>query len=309
MSTTVPLSDGSAIVLTQKSSELNKQKKWPGSTVLQDKSFVYDTPSGQATVTFGAVYDPPPKPNPTPTPPSPTPPTPPPAPSSGPSGVPGNWTKVWEDDFADFSNWDLTWPPAAVSQTPMNTTEIACYDPACATIVDGVATLQAIEKTQVVNGVTYQYATAVIATKNHGIFAEGDYVEFVACLQAAADGYIADWQALWTSGPNWPANGEDDIVESWGGAPTFHYHSPQGAPGGTAPGSWGGAFHRFGSIYGANTVTDYYDGVEVGSAATGGVTGSEYLLASILIDPTVNPAPLVIPCTTQLKSVTIWRPA
>lgn len=278
-----------------------------------------DSPAEHVTLTLtpGRVTRPdPPKPEPPPEPPAPPNPAPPPSPTptpnpNSPSGPPGAWTLKWSDEFADLSNWWLTWPPAETPQLPMQTSEVACYDPACVSIENGVCTLSAIVKGQTVGGRVFEYATAVMASKDTGLFALGDYVEFTACLQGdVSSGVIDDWQGCWTCGPDWPAGGEDDIVESWGGNPTYHFHSPQGAPGGVASGGFAGSFHTFGSLYGTDgTVTDFYDGVEVGSVSSGGVTGSEWLMASIMLDPSVNPTALVVPCRMQLQSVKVWTPA
>jgi hypothetical protein len=79
---------------------------------------------------------------------------------------------------------------------------------------------------------------------------------------------IYNWPAWWTSGPNWPAAGENDIAEGLGTL-TVNYHSPEGANNGpTVPGNWSNAYHTYGIYRQAGKVTVYWDGVAVRSYST-----------------------------------------
>jgi len=75
---------------------------------------------------------------------------------------------------------------------------------------------------------------AEIVTNN--IFAVGDYIEalvyFPGSSNASSSSY--NWGAWWTSGPNWPAAGEIDIVESLGGGISSNYHGSSNSLNGPA---------------------------------------------------------------------------
>jgi hypothetical protein len=71
---------------------------------------------------------------------------------------------------------------------------------------------------------------------------------------------IFNWPAWWSSGPDWPAAGENDIAEGLGRL-TVNYHSPSGAHNqGTIPGHWANAFHVYGLHRKPGACDVYYDG-------------------------------------------------
>lgn len=104
------------------------------------------------------------------------------------------------------------------------------------------------------------------------------YAEARICLPAASDGSIANWPAWWTDGQNWPADGEQDVMEGLSGNARATWHDPSG---GHAYGSGGHmtGCHIFASSWVQGTVTSYYDGVQKGSYSGSGVGSSpQYLI-------------------------------
>ena len=99
---------------------------------------------------------------------------------------------------------------------------------------------------------------AAIATRNFGLKV-GEYAQ--ARIKFAGSGStIYNWPAWWTSGPNWPAGGENDIAEGFG-ALTVNYHSPSDTRLlGPVPGNWAGAFHTYGIYRGRFYSRVYWDG-------------------------------------------------
>jgi uncharacterized membrane protein len=99
---------------------------------------------------------------------------------------------------------------------------------------------------------------AEIGTNDFGLKV-GQFAE--ARIDFAGNGTNVDnWPAWWTSGPNWPAAGENDVAEGLGSL-TVNYHSPSGAHNmGTVPGTWTGGFHTYGIYRGANYSSVYWDG-------------------------------------------------
>ena len=103
----------------------------------------------------------------------------------------------------------------------------------------------------------------------------GDYVEARVWFAAAAanpNDPIANWPAFWTSGSNWPANGEIDIAEGLAKL-TSTYHECNVTPPVVGCGNtqdttitpqpitgWGGAWHIYGTYRTATDDYVYWDG-------------------------------------------------
>lgn len=162
-----------------------------------------------------------------------------------PDGVPGSWNLVFDDEFngsalnANLWNDHEGWTNQnGVTDHASNVREAG-----------GVLTLTLASSS----------SGAAIAT-DKGVLAVGDFAE--ARVDFAGSGTtIYSWPAWWTSGPNWPAAGENDIAEGLAGTLTVNYHSPSGAHNqGTIPGDWASAFHTFGIYRGSNYCDVYWDG-------------------------------------------------
>ena len=100
---------------------------------------------------------------------------------------------------------------------------------------------------------------AEIATNNFSL-AVGEYAE--ARIKFAGNGSrIDNWPAWWTSGPNWPADGEHDIAEGVGGSLTINYHGSAGTLNtGSVRGVWSGGFHTYGIYRGVLYSRVFWDG-------------------------------------------------
>jgi uncharacterized protein YkwD len=98
----------------------------------------------------------------------------------------------------------------------------------------------------------------------------GEYAEARVRFPAG----LPNWDAWWTSGPDWPRGGEHDIAEVLDGEMTtnYHYEDANGnhvaANQGVVPGTWDGAFHTFGVHRKADSADVYYDGKLVKSYPT-----------------------------------------
>jgi beta-glucanase (GH16 family) len=136
-------------------------------------------------------------------------------------------------------------------------------------------------------GVTRPYTGAAVTTNPDDGRGSGGFQYTYGVLEAKvyvpADGnQIADWPAVWADGQDWPADGEDDVMEGLGGEACFHFHDPLGGPGNCASAITPG-WHTFASDWQPGSVTYYYDGVEVGSITTGITAAPQY----IILDNTV----------------------
>jgi hypothetical protein len=109
----------------------------------------------------------------------------------------------------------------------------------------------------------------------------GGYTEARVNFPGSSAG-VYNWPAWWTSGPGWPAGGENDIAEGLGKL-TITYHSPSGAhPGGSPAGTWQNGFHVYGLLRLASSAQVFYDGQMVASYATDDNGSPESLLFDVM---------------------------
>jgi hypothetical protein len=181
------------------------------------------------------------------------------------------WTLTFDEEFngssIDTGIWGTNWlgDPGTVTK-PVNSKEIAAYDPVQVSVADGYLHLKAIDSPVTVNGTTYQYRSGLINTYDSFQQAFG-YFEARIFLPGTG-GKISNWPAFWMDGENWPEDGELDIVEGLYGTAAYHFHSPSGAPGWFAKGDYTG-WHIFGALWEPGRVRFYNDSQLVGEITSG----------------------------------------
>jgi Ca2+-binding RTX toxin-like protein len=197
--------------------------------------------------------------------------------------VDNTWTLTFDEEFngtsVDTNVWETNWlgNPGAITK-PINSQELAAYDPAQVSVYGGSLHLTAIESPVTVNGIDYQYRSGIV--ESHDSFSQ-TYGYFEARIfLPGTNGQIADWPAFWTDGEHWPTDGEMDIMEGLGGTAAYHYHSSGGAWGQGVKGDYTG-WHTFGALWEPGKVSFYYDNQYVG-AITSGITDSpNYLILNL----------------------------
>jgi hypothetical protein len=243
---------------------------------------------------------------------SPPPAAPPPAPAAPPpppvpTGDPGSWTLLFDDEFdgssLDTSKWSTGWFGSGITG-PLGAGSLSCFDPAQVSVGSGELDVAMAAKPESCGGQTLPYASGIVTTNGKFSFTYG-FTEMRAWLPGTG-GVISDWPDLWTDGQSWPTDGEDDIVEGLQGQACWHFHYTTGnAPGGCASGSFTGGWHTFGADWEPGIVTYYYDGNEVGTIAQG-ITGAPmYLLISLGADNTYGGP--VGPATLRIDYVRVWQ--
>jgi beta-glucanase (GH16 family) len=224
--------------------------------------------------------------------------------SAGPPGSAASWHQVFADEFnsptLDASKWSSGWQGGS---TPVNSSELQCYDPAQIALTNGELDLNLIAKPETCGGQTRPYASAMINTEGKYNYTYG-YLE--ARVWVSGTTAITDWPAVWTDGQSWPQDGELDIMEGLSGQACWHFHDPQGGPGGCSSATYTGGWHTYGADWEAGTVTYYYDGTPADTITTGITNSPMYIILNLAAD-TANSGPLQAPATMRVDYIHLWQ--
>jgi len=233
-----------------------------------------------------------------------------------PKGPSGNWSLVFDDEFANDSSLDLSKWACQDSATSNNVT----YKCSNVAISGGNLVL-----TQTGSDSGTKYGGGVCSnnngpsgdctttTPNGHALAVGEFAE--ASVYFPGTGGVAyNWDAWWVSGPTWPAGGEHDIVETAQGDGTQHcisYHNNSGDhEEGCPSGDWTNQFHTYGIYRQAPPAQTqvYYDGRLVASYLTNDTGQAEELLISTGY-PTTVIGPTAFGASSQVKVqyVRVWK--
>lgn len=227
-----------------------------------------------------------------------------------PVGDPGSWKLKFDDEFTGSSvnqaNWNRNWFGAAStsSTAPVDrNAELECYDPKQATVTGGALRITAVKRS--CDG--YEYASDLLNTNGHFQFTFG-FLEARIYLPRSRNGGVANWPAFWADGQNWPATGENDVMEGFGGPVRWHFHwgtvaHPEEVGGGP-PGGYSG-WHTFGADWEPGSITYYYDGVDVGRVSSNVTSAPMYLILDYAL--TNIWAKVQIPSTMSVDYVRVWQ--
>src|ERR1700759_4226422 len=237
-----------------------------------------------------------------------------------PAGVTGSWKLIFDDEFnaskLDTSKWSTGWLASGIT-APVNSFERECYDPAQVTEGDGSLNLSLITKTESCDIADPQYASGIVNTNGKFSYTYG-FLQARVWLPAVTGNpsQVADWPAVWTDGQNWPADGEDDIMEGINGHACAHFHSAV-SPGGVAAAHGTaevsarsgcvneiltGGWHTFGANWESGSVTYYYDGKDIGSVTSGVTSAPMFLILNYAAG-----APYQSPSTMKVDYVRVWQ--
>ncbi len=220
-----------------------------------------------------------------------------------PVGVSGGWSPVFDEEFngsgLNTSTWSTVWwlPGMSLDNVSLSAANVG--------VGGGVASLT----------LSSSSVGAVITTNPRGGAKPGFQVGcgFVeGRVEFPGSGTTMDgWNGFWMSSQNWPATGEVDIFEGWGGWPSSNYHS--GGPShsstniadnsGAVPGVWGGAWHTFGVDREPGTNTVYWDGRVIRSYPTYDNCAPMFLIVSV---GDGTGAPTVIGSKVNVDYIRAW---
>ncbi len=229
-------------------------------------------------------------------------------PSSAPHRAPSTHY-LFDDEFdghgLDLTKWQPNWlGPNNTAITPSGNAE-NCYDPALVTVPgDGYLHLRAVSRRCTDNhGHTSAYASGLVNSYAHFRFTYG-HVE--ARIFLPGHGAADNWPAFWADGTGqWPATGENDIVEGLGGHDCWHFHSPSGGPGGCAGLASASGWHTFAADWRQGAVTYFYDGTQVGRVTSGVTSAPMYLIVNLAISR-ASGGPLQVPSEMLVDYVRVW---
>lgn len=172
--------------------------------------------------------------------------------SAGPLGAPGHWKLVFDAEF-DGSSLNRSIWNAHNGWRDQNA------------VTDHLGNIS-VRDGHAILTLAAPDSGAEIGTRNFGLRV-GEFAQ--ARIDFAGSGRtIYNWPAFWTSGPDWPRGGENDIAEGFG-ALTINYHSPTVTHmSGPIPGVYAGAFHIYGIYRGPGYTRVYWDGKVVGAYRT-----------------------------------------
>ena len=217
--------------------------------------------------------------------------------ATGPLGAaPGSWTHlIFDDEFNSPEPWGSVWSQMRGNHWTMNNVS---SDPSNAWVAGGTLNLKLASAS--VGGYV-----ATCSNDGGGGFTMGyGYAEARIQLPMSA-GQIVGWPAWWiVGGPNWPAEGETDILEGLGGSATSNYHGTTLSRNSNAiPGNWyDGAWHTYGVDREPGQNTIYWDGRPVTQYPTSDGGAPQCLILNIGSGqgPTINGA------TMQVDYVRVW---
>jgi beta-glucanase (GH16 family) len=240
-----------------------------------------------------------------------------------PTGVPGTWNLIFDDEFngagLNTADWSTGWFGSGITRG-VSSNEPECYDPSHVAEANGELDLNFSQESESCNGVSQPYTSGMITTNGKFSFTYG-LIEFRAWLPSTSNGQVADWPGLWTDGQDWPTDGEIDVAEGLGGSVCAHFHGPTdngagyGAGGitGCPPGTYTGGWHTFAADWEPGIVTWYYDGHDIGCIST---TGS----ACAAVNTTITSSPMYIimglgsssnaetaPVSLRVDYVRVWQ--
>jgi beta-glucanase (GH16 family) len=247
-----------------------------------------------------------------------------------PSGVPGAWKLVFQDEFEgtqlDTTKWRPNWfgsSDTALTKPP-NDLEVSCYDPAQVKVTQGSLELTAVATTksgcEKKDGSKAPYASGLVMSDGRYNFSYG-FVEARIWLPPGT-GTPENWAAFWVNGKTWPEDGEIDIMETLGGGSstrwTYHYDADPtagvlhklitGTPTNMISDS---GWHVFAANWQPDQIRFYYDGKDVGGVTSAGLAGGAKTASSphyFILNHGLNGShPVKVPSTLKVDYVRHWQ--
>jgi hypothetical protein len=224
-----------------------------------------------------------------------------------PVGVPGSWSLAFADEFdgttVDIARWNVT------DGHNMNNVLTASGN---VSVSNGELQLQLSSADGVVRGAMVT-SSVVDGSGRPGFEAGiGTYTESRVFFPGSDAQPIYNWPAAWTSGQQWPSNGEHDYAEGLSGRLTanYHYLSSEGTHvannSGPVSGTWHNGFHTYGVHRKAASADVYWDGRLIRSYPTYDAGGGHSLIFNVGRSNTRTPV-LGAAGAVRVDYVRVWK--
>lgn len=243
---------------------------------------------------------------------------PPPSGDPVPVGFTGNFRLEWRDEFdgsaLDLAIWEPNWlagNDTAITK-PINSKEIACFDPRQVKVANGALRIDAIAKSQTAtDGKTYAYTSGCLTSQKAKEWTPPIVIEFRCRFHCGSNRNAPyNWPAVWLNGHHgtWPDAGENDVMENLRSGVCAHYHAPSvnwgsnELPSSTDYTQW----HTFAVEWTASKLEYRYDGQVVGTVTSGVLAKPNYMVINLGISDTEG-GPKQIPSWFEVDYVRVWR--
>ena len=195
-----------------------------------------------------------------------------------PNGPGGTWTLVFDDEFTGTSLNTANWTAlnsGSINSVSLSAANVSVSGGYCRLVLSSTSTGAAIDSNPSINSTGTPSGTGPT-------FNVGDCVEASINFPGESSGEFYNFPAFWTSGANWPANGEIDIIECYTGYPVSSYHGNGVNTGIGAPsGTWANAFHTYTCVRGTSSFQVYWDGALKWNQATSDDGGPMQIIANV----------------------------
>ncbi|MER7751661.1 glycoside hydrolase family 16 protein [Kitasatospora sp. NPDC097643] len=227
-----------------------------------------------------------------------------------PTGIPGEWRLVFEDDFDGTSLNPAKWSKGnpyvdhGPITPPVGDKELDCYDAGQVAVHAGMLHITAEERQQSCDDRTLPYVSGMVNTKDKFSFTFGA-MEARVDVPAAEPGVVANWPAFWAVGADWPNGGENDVMEGLHGKICAYFNSAAASTGSCSDSDLTG-WHVFGAEWRSDRVDYYRDGVLVATLTEGITSDPMWLMLDNAVQPSIG-GPTSVPATLRFDYVRVWQ--
>jgi beta-glucanase (GH16 family) len=228
------------------------------------------------------------------------------------------WKLVLREEFSGTSinakRWNTNWlGPVGAITPPVNSAEVAAYDPTQCKVSDGKLVLTAVRKrVKAYNGTSWEYASCLVNTYLKHEYVYGVFEARIRWPGTSAKAVPKNWGAFWINGKHrdWPDKGEIDIVENLSGGPARHYHfgRPDIDAGASCPVNSGrllNSWHIYSVQWTATQARFYCDGVSAGVVKVKDAN-AKYIILNYGISH-LHGGPVASGRSMQVDYVRVWQ--